>query len=368
MKRWLGMDVFTAARSRLAEVFDAFERVFVSFSGGKDSGVVVQLALDIAREKGRLPLDVLHIDLEAWYAHTDAFVTRIMTRPDVRPHWICLPIHLRNSVSQIQPHWLCWAPRCKGFVGSQTSHSSRCHRRRNILFMVQAGNGIRRVRPPICRAFRGGAFLCLSSGHPVRRIPESLSDHCLYDQTPVERKKLEHCNSFRGRQCLSDITDWKTEDVWTATGRAAMGLQQDLRLCTWSAWASTKCASASRTVTISAKGSGCSKCWNRKHGPEWSGVCSGANFGNRYVELSGNVLGNIRIRLPEGHTWRSYAEFLLDTMPPPTAEHYREKINTFLKWWAKHGFEEIPQRGRSETGVPPQSPKLAAYLQDIAEK
>ena len=51
MKRWLGMDVFTAARSRLAEVFDAFERVFVSFSGGKDSGVVVQLALDIAREK-----------------------------------------------------------------------------------------------------------------------------------------------------------------------------------------------------------------------------------------------------------------------------------------------------------------------------
>ncbi|MFQ8738251.1 MAG: DUF3440 domain-containing protein [Bilophila wadsworthia] len=42
-------------------------------------------------------------------------------------------------------------------------------------------------------------------------------------------------------------------------------------------------------------------------------------------------------------TWRSYAEFLLDTMPPPTAEHYREKINTFLKWWAKHGFEEIPQ-------------------------
>ena len=69
----------------------------------------------------------------------------------------------------------------------------------------------------------------------------------------------------------------------------------------------------------------------------------GANFGSRYVELSGNVFGNIRIRLPKGHTWRSYAEFLLDTMPPPTAEHYRKKINTFLKWWTKHGFQEIPQ-------------------------
>lgn len=113
MKRFLGMDVFAAARLRLEEIFDAFERVYVSFSGGKDSGLVVQFALEVAREKGRLPLDVLHIDLEAWYAHTDAFVTRIMTRPDVRPHWICLPLHLRNSVSQIQPHWLCWDPEAR---------------------------------------------------------------------------------------------------------------------------------------------------------------------------------------------------------------------------------------------------------------
>ena len=76
MKHFLGMDVFAAARLRLEEIFDNFERVYVSFSGGKDSGVAVQYALQIAREKGRLPLDVLHVDLEAWYAHTDAFVTR----------------------------------------------------------------------------------------------------------------------------------------------------------------------------------------------------------------------------------------------------------------------------------------------------
>ena len=36
MKYWLDRDVFSAARSRLEEVFDAFERVFVSFSGGKE--------------------------------------------------------------------------------------------------------------------------------------------------------------------------------------------------------------------------------------------------------------------------------------------------------------------------------------------
>ena len=50
MKHFLGMDVFAAARLRLEEIFDSFERVYVSFSGGKDSGLVVQYALEISRE------------------------------------------------------------------------------------------------------------------------------------------------------------------------------------------------------------------------------------------------------------------------------------------------------------------------------
>ena len=69
-KQYLDIDVFTAAVQRIEAIFDSFERVYVSFSGGKDSGCLVQLALEVARKKKRLPLDVLHIDLEAWYTHT----------------------------------------------------------------------------------------------------------------------------------------------------------------------------------------------------------------------------------------------------------------------------------------------------------
>ena len=32
----------------------------------------------------------------------------------------------------------------------------------------------------------------------------------------------------------------------------------------------------------------------------------------------------------------------------PTAAHYRKKIKTFLRWWAKHGVEEIPQESDVE--------------------
>lgn len=52
-QRRLGIDVLTAAKHRIARVFDDFARVYVSFSGGKDSGVLLELAAREARRRGR---------------------------------------------------------------------------------------------------------------------------------------------------------------------------------------------------------------------------------------------------------------------------------------------------------------------------
>ena len=202
MKYWLDRDVFSAARSRLEEVFDAFERVFVSFSGGKDSGVVVQLALDIAREKGRLPLDVLHIDLEAWYAHTNAFVTRIMSRPDVRPHWICLPIHLRNSVSQIQPHWLCWDPDARDLWVRKLPVHPGVIADETYFPWFRRGMEFEEFVPSFAKHFAEGRP-CASV--VAIRCDESLNRFRTIASTTKRRWNLEHSNSFRCRQYLSDL-------------------------------------------------------------------------------------------------------------------------------------------------------------------
>lgn len=61
MKTYLDMDVSTAAAQRLALVFDRFARVCVSFSGGKDSTVLVHQAAQEAARRGRM-IDVLFID------------------------------------------------------------------------------------------------------------------------------------------------------------------------------------------------------------------------------------------------------------------------------------------------------------------
>jgi predicted phosphoadenosine phosphosulfate sulfurtransferase len=76
---------------------------------------------------------------------------------------------------------------------------------------------------------------------------------------------------------------------------------------------------------------------------------NGANQGALYAQESGNILGRIKIDKPEGHTWESFANFLLESMPPSMREHYCNKIAVFLHWWRERGYpdgipDEMPHR------------------------
>jgi predicted phosphoadenosine phosphosulfate sulfurtransferase len=66
---------------------------------------------------------------------------------------------------------------------------------------------------------------------------------------------------------------------------------------------------------------------------------SGVNTAALYCKEKGNILGNRDLTLPEGHTWESFANFILETMPQSTAEHYRNKIAVYLKWYADRDYE-----------------------------
>ena len=58
MNIYLNKNVYEAAKDRIRFVYREFKNVVVNFSGGKDSTVVLHLALEVAEETGRLPVNV----------------------------------------------------------------------------------------------------------------------------------------------------------------------------------------------------------------------------------------------------------------------------------------------------------------------
>jgi len=113
-KKYLDINVYEATIARLELILDEFEKVYISFSGGKDSSVLLQILLEVAERKEKLPVGVLFIDLEGQYKATIKHVEEMLVgNPKVQPYWICLPINLRNAVSVYQSQWQCWDPKEK---------------------------------------------------------------------------------------------------------------------------------------------------------------------------------------------------------------------------------------------------------------
>ena len=115
MKIYSKINVLQAALDRIRYLFDEFPNVIVGFSGGKDSTVTLNLALQVAKEKNRLPLKVLFIDQEAEWQGTIDYVTTIMTDSRVEPMWYQMPMVITNNASSYNRYSYCWDEKEKDY-------------------------------------------------------------------------------------------------------------------------------------------------------------------------------------------------------------------------------------------------------------
>lgn len=92
---------------RISLLFDLYERISVSVSGGKDSSVLFHLAWKEAAKRNRI-LDVMFIDQEAEYRNTIDIIRHIAAHPNVKMHWYQIPFCMTNSVSYEQDYLNCW--------------------------------------------------------------------------------------------------------------------------------------------------------------------------------------------------------------------------------------------------------------------
>ena len=71
MKKYLDINVYEATQARLKYIFDNFDNIYVSFSGGKDSGLLLNMVLDYKRRNNiQKKIGVFHQDFEAQYQTT----------------------------------------------------------------------------------------------------------------------------------------------------------------------------------------------------------------------------------------------------------------------------------------------------------
>lgn len=104
-------NVYQATQERIAYLFKEFEQVVVSFSGGKDSGVMLNMVLDYAKKHNLLNrLSVYHMDYEAQYQATTEYVERTFKNlpKEVKQYWFCLPIKAQCCTSMFQTYWQPW--------------------------------------------------------------------------------------------------------------------------------------------------------------------------------------------------------------------------------------------------------------------
>lgn len=111
MKHYLDKNVYEATQERLKFIFENFDNVYVSFSGGKDSGLLLNLVLDYKRKHNiRKKIGVFHQDFEAQYSVTTEYIERTFERikNDAELYWVCLPMATRTALSSYQMFWYPW--------------------------------------------------------------------------------------------------------------------------------------------------------------------------------------------------------------------------------------------------------------------
>jgi len=347
----LGIDVLTAARQRIAWVFDNVPRVYLSFSGGKDSTATMHLVAEEARKRNRR-VGLLFVDLEGQYKLTiDHIRDMIALYPDVYdPYWVALPLNLRNAVSQFEPQWCAWEPgREADWIRPMPPEA----------ISDQAYFPFYRYRMEF-EEFVPAFGHWYAQGKLCACIVAIRADESLNRWRSIVALRKQTLDGLRWTTWVGGhvynaypIYDWRTADIWRYHGKTGLPHNQLY----------DRMHAAGLTIhqmrTCQPYGDDQRKGLWLFHmiEPEtWGRVVarvSGANQGALYAEERGNILGNQTMTLPAGHTWQSYAMLLLGSMPTPTAEHYRNKIAVYLKWYSMRGYADgIPDDGPLDKSAP----------------
>lgn len=355
-KKLLPFNVLEAAKQRIKYTFDNFEKIYISFSGGKDSTVMLHLVMEEAIKRNR-KVGILFVDLEGQYKLTIDHIEACYSlyKEHSTRHWVCLPVHLRNAVSVYDPFWFPWDEEQKNkWIRSLPDD---CISDQKYFPFFGKGMEFEEFVPEFGEWYAKGEKCACFVGI---RTDESLNR---YRTIASDSKQTHGANKWttlvtENVYNVYPIYDWNTEDLWIYHAKnpklpynrlydlmhkAGLTIHQ-MRIC------QPYGDDQRRGLWL----------FHLIEPETWAKVVArvnGANSGALYVGESGNIMGYRTISKPDNHTWQSFAKLLINSMPPKTKVHYENKITLFNKWWIERGYpdgipDEVEVRLETSRKVP----------------
>jgi predicted phosphoadenosine phosphosulfate sulfurtransferase len=342
LKKYNDINVLDASKERINFVFDNFERVYVSFSAGKDSTVMLHLVMTEAVRRNRT-VGVLLVDLEAQYKLTmDHAKTCIdMYANNIELYWCCLPLALRNAVSNYQPQWLAWDKSKKDMWVREAPDYAITDL--NYFPFFQSGMEFEEFVPEFGEWYaQGRPCACLVG----IRTDESLNRfRTIALQSKVKFKNKSYTTLVTDNVYnVYPIYDWSVSDLWRYHyENPKLPINQVYEQMHKAGLSPSQMRICQPYGDDQRKGLWLYHILEPKTWYKVVARVNGANSGALYIQETGNMTGYNKIDKPKDHTWKSFCNLLLGSLPENVRNHYIVKFKVFIKWWKARGYiEGIP--------------------------